>query len=386
MATAEALAKSIRIIWYQDGQKQRETLGLEPTRENMAHAEKLARLIQLELDTGRFDRLRHFPDSQSVNFKRFGQYIDEWLVKHEGSVAPSSWSSYTSHIENHIRPYFGKMIPDQITAAVVESWVTDVLKPKLANKTIREIMTRLRKVWEHWAVGQNDNRLMDPTSAITIRLPDQEEIDPFTRSEIDQILKHPTTPEMNNLWTCLIWSGLSMHELNALAIEDVDLKKNMINIRRSCVRGQYRVTKTRRRKRSVQMLAITAQAIASQISLVQTFPLHVIHVLDRDNSTIRQQKVRWLWLHEDHINHYNYDHIKNRWRQHLEACDVRYRAPNNGRHTYASQLLTTGLISAEWLAQQLGHGSTAMIHKHYGKFIPTDEPGHISRLNKHLSF
>lgn len=386
MATAEALAKSIRIIWYQDGQKQRETLSLKPTRENMAYAEKLATLIQLELDTGRFERIRHFPNSKSITIKRFEQYIDEWVTKNEGAVAPSSWCSYSSHIENHIRPYFGNMEPDHITAVVVEAWLDDELKPKLANKTIREIITRFRKIWQHWAVQQNDNRLMDPTSAITVRLPDQEEIDPFTRSEIEQILQYPTMAELHNLWTCLIWSGLSMHELSALALEDIDLTKNIIYVRRSFVRGQYRVTKTRRRKRSVQMLAITAQAIARQVSLMQSFPVHVIQVLDRDNRTYRQQRVRWLWLHEDRTSHFNYNHIKNRWTHHLKQCAVRYRAPNNGRHTYASQLLTTGLISAEWLAQQLGHASTAMIHKHYGKFIRTDEPEHISRLNSYLLF
>ena len=41
--------------------------------------------------------------------------------------------------------------------------------------------------------------------------------------------------------------------------------------------------------------------------------------------------------------------------------------------------------TAEWLASQLGHGSTQMIHKHYGKFIRTDAPDHIAKLNSHLA-
>ena len=384
MAAIECLAKSIRIIWYENGKKQKETLPIEPTKENQIYAENLAKLIQLELATSKFDRARHFPNSSAVAAEMFEVYIDAWLSKNEGSVAPSSWHSYTSHINNHIKPYFAKKAPEQITAAMVETWVKDELMPKLANKTIREVITRFRKIWQYWAVQQNKSQLMDPTSSLSVRLPDPDDIDPFTKDEIKIILDYPSPTEKYNLWTCLLWSGLSMHELCALAVEDVDLKNNVVHVRRSCVRGQYRVTKTRRRKRSVQLLQNTAVALASQISIAQFFPKHKVDVLDRDNRTVRPQYVRWLWLTEDRSGHFNYDHIKNRWHKHLQECNVRYRAPNNGRHTYASQLLTTGQVSAEWLAQQLGHNSTAMIHKHYGKFIQKDDPGHINKLNEHL--
>lgn len=384
MAAIERLAKSIRIIWYEQGKKQKETLNIEPTKENITYAENLAKLIQLELDTGKFDRSRHFPESSAIAASMFEVYIDAWVSKNEGSVAPSSWHSYTSHINNHIKPYFGKMNPEQITAAMVEVWVTDELMPALANKTIREVITRLRKIWQYWAVQQNKSQLMDPTSSVTIRLPDPDDIDPFTKDEIKIILEQHTTRELHNLWTCLLWSGLSMHELCALAVEDIDLHKGVIHVKRSCVRGHYRVTKTRRRKRSVQILQSVAVALAAQMSIVQFFPKHMVEVLDRDNRTVRPQYVRWLWLTEDRSTHLNYDRIKLRWQSHLKECGVRYRAPNNGRHTYASQLLTSGHVSAEWLAQQLGHSSTAMIHKHYGKFIRKDDPGYIEKLNDHL--
>lgn len=383
MAGIETLSKSIRIWWLQDGKRQRETLALKPTPEHIKHAEQLAQLIQLEVDTGRFDISRHFPKSKTLVINHFGHYIDLWIQKNKSTVAPSSWDSYISHIENHIRPYFCDLEPELITAEVIEQWLDERLYPRLANKTIREIMTRFRKIWQLWA-RQYNSTMNDPSSTISIRLPDQEDIDPFIRAEIDTILSHPTQPELNNLWTCLIWSGLSMHELNALAIQDIDLKQNIIHVSRSCVRGVYRVTKTRRRKRSVQMLASTAQALARQIARVQHQPLHTIDVLDRDHRTIRKQRVQWLWWDESWGSHLNSDMIRIRWRNHLEQCAIRYRGPNNGRHTYASQLLSSGVITAEWLAQQLGHGSTQMIHKHYGKFIRSDTPDHIEKLNQQL--
>ncbi|MNF09535.1 Phage integrase family protein [compost metagenome] len=51
---------------------------------------------------------------------------------------------------------------------------------------------------------------------------------------------------------------------------------------------------------------------------------------------------------------------------------VRHRGPNNCRHTFASQMLTSGVVPIDWIAAQMGHTSTAMILRHYGKWINQD--------------
>lgn len=56
----------------------------------------------------------------------------------------------------------------------------------------------------------------------------------------------------------------------------------------------------------------------------------------------------------------------------MARAGVEARPINYGRHTFASQVLSSGTVSAEWLAAQLGHINTQMIHKHYGKFIISD--------------
>ena len=46
-----------------------------------------------------------------------------------------------------------------------------------------------------------------------------------------------------------------------------------------------------------------------------------------------------------------------------------------------SQLLSTGMISKDWIAQQMGHTSTKMLDDHYAKWIPEDakKPRGLSR-------
>lgn len=36
--------------------------------------------------------------------------------------------------------------------------------------------------------------------------------------------------------------------------------------------------------------------------------------------------------------------------------------------------MTTGKYPEKWIADYLGHTSTAMLHKHYGKMIKQDRP------------
>ena len=71
---------------------------------------------------------------------------------------------------------------------------------------------------------------------------------------------------------------------------------------------------------------------------------------------------------------------------HLKEAGVRYRSIGNTRHTYASQLLSTGSISKEWITKQMGHTSTKMIDQHYAKWISEDAPPMAKMANKALGF
>ena len=52
----------------------------------------------------------------------------------------------------------------------------------------------------------------------------------------------------------------------------------------------------------------------------------------------------------------------------LKTAKVRYRNPYQTRHTYASQLLSGG-ENPLFVAQQMGHKTTEMIMRHYGRWV-----------------
>ena len=51
----------------------------------------------------------------------------------------------------------------------------------------------------------------------------------------------------------------------------------------------------------------------------------------------------------------------------------------------ASQLLTTGVASVEWIAEQVDHTSVNMIRQHYGTWINEDGPDVIGMLQLALN-
>ena len=64
MASIETLKTSIRIIWYKDGKKDSETLkDTPPTPANIAHANRIADMVEQQIQMGIFNRDQVFPDS-----------------------------------------------------------------------------------------------------------------------------------------------------------------------------------------------------------------------------------------------------------------------------------------------------------------------------------
>ena len=47
-------------------------------------------------------------------------------------------------------------------------------------------------------------------------------------------------------------------------------------------------------------------------------------------------------------------------------------------------MLSSGVTTPEWIAEQMGHSNTAMVFKHYATWISEDGPDVVGHLNKAL--
>jgi integrase len=381
----EVRGNRVRVYFRFEGELCREPIEGDATPERIANAERLVGMIQYEIKEGTFSYARHFPESPKVKTNTLGHYIDIWLDIKRNQMAPSGFRTYKSKVETHIRPIWGDHQADQIDHLDLQGWVQNKLMPKLHNKTIREILSLLRQVY---VIYRTRNKTAhDPTEGLTVTLPDPEEADPFDRNEIRDILGGHTDKQQEiNLAQFMLWAGPRVSEAIALAWEDVDLKAGTVKFCRSQVRGHYKVTKTRRSTREVRLLKPALKALKAQARFTEKAAPVEISITGRDNKTVKPQKVRFVFhCTTTSAAHTSSDMLlQGFWRPHLNAVGVRYRGPNNCRHTYASQLLSSGAVPLDWIADQMGHTSTAMIWRHYGKWINQDGPDMIALLEHAL--
>ncbi|WP_017519606.1 Arm DNA-binding domain-containing protein [Pseudomonas nitroreducens] len=381
----EVRGNRIRVYFRYQGELCREAVAGDATPENVANAERLAGIINYEIKHGTFSYSRHFPNSPRVQTNTLGHYLDLWLEIKRNELAPSGFRTHKSKVETHIRPRWGAHQADQVDHLDLQAWVQTDLMVKLHNKTVREIISILGQVFTLYRTRNRSSH--DPTEGITVRLPDPDEADPFDRKEIAAILGVETDRRQEvALAQFMMWAGPRVSEAIALAWEDVDLEAGTVRFRRSQVRSHYKVTKTRRSTREIRLLKPALEALQEQKARTANLPPVEIEVTDRDNKTKKRQMVRFVFHNSaTRAAHTSSDILLQRWwKPHLEKAGVRYRGPNNCRHTYASQLLTSGVVPLDWIADQMGHTSTAMIWRHYGKWINQDGPDMIGLLEHAL--
>ncbi|EPM48387.1 tyrosine-type recombinase/integrase [Pseudomonas syringae] len=312
-------------------------------------------------------------------------YLELWLSIQKNNVAASTYRGYANKAEVHVKPRWGEEQIDKIDHLDLQQWVQGTLSARLKNKTIRDIVSNVRQVFKLYRTRKRVAH--DPTEGLLVRLPDPAVPDPFTRAEIEQIMATPTNRTLELLMVqFMIWAGPRVSETLALAWEDVDLQTGTVTFRRSKVRGEYRVTKTRRSTRKVRLIKPALEALQKLRALIQKPLPHYVDIVERDNRTVRQHKLHFVFLNtssgEPHVSDFT---IRDRFfKTHLEHAGVRYRGPGQCRHTYASQMLSSGVASIDWIAEQMGHTDGNMIRKHYGTWINEDGPDVIGMLEHAL--
>lgn len=382
-AGLEVRGNSIRIWMKPEGSEQiKETLDWTATPENIDKARKLSELIKLEIELGHFNLAKHFPNSKHIQKNQISYFAKIWHDMIIKEVSPCTYDGYKCQLYNHVLPRWGKIHPKDIETNDIKKWIFE-LKQTLNPKTIREVVARLASIHSIW---RNEQRIaFNPFETITIQQLDTPEPDPFTKAEINTILDTQTDLDIENLLPCIFWTGLSISEQIPIAWEDIDLDKGTIHISRSYVKGIFRVTKNRRRNREIKLLQPALEALKKQYQFTGNRKGHTVRILQRDNQTYKTERIRFVWLNFEQATNFEYHELRYRWNKHLRKAKVRMRGINQGRHTFASQLLTSGRVPPEWIADQLGHSDTSMIYKHYGKLIAEDAPDYLSQINSYIS-
>jgi integrase len=382
--------KNIRLSFYYKSVRCIESIkGVSLTKSNIKFASNKRISILHEIATNSFDYAKHFPESKRINLfsgrgviPTVNDALDKWLKRNKSNTREDNYKHNVTRCDTYIRPKFGNMRLDKITQTEIRVWRDLTLTTLISNKTINDVFIPLRGIFK----DAKADRLIDynPLEHIkNLKRGRVDSCDPFTMNELSIIQNKPTKDESElNGFLFACWTGIRASECYGLAWEDVDFRKRKIKIRRGVSKGNYAHTKNDGSYRTIDLLDQAYDILKSQKALTFILPGVEVPILQEDNRTIKYETLSFVFRNSlNQLPYSDAQNVNKRFlKKHLIKCEIRYRAINQARHTFASQLLTNG-VAERWIAKQMGHTSLAMLEKHYGKWMDSELPDMAKRVS-----
>ena len=171
----------------------------------------------------------------------------------------------------------------------------------------------------------------------------------------------------------LFYTGMREGELLGLQWDDIDWRRNLIDLRRTVGFRSHRLIVNTPKSGKLRTVDTPGSLIASL----------------RDARSIRQAEAAvggvapssWVFPSAtDPAKPLNDAWFRDRvWRPLLDKAGVRHVRVHDARHTYASLMLRRG-VPIVYVSKQLGHSSIAVTVDLYGHFVPGADRHHVEGL------
>ncbi|HGY1052041.1 TPA: tyrosine-type recombinase/integrase [Aeromonas salmonicida subsp. pectinolytica] len=302
--------------------------------------------------------------------KTFKTAVEEHLNIKYQQVSDATYDVLCRKARQLIRKWGKKKLVD-INATDIEMYIAKLLK-RLKGNTVNQYIDIMRQVFNR---AYRDGIIkINPMCHVKNCRFEVVEPQPFLQSEIQLFIAHQ---HINPIGAAIIQVGIStglrISELLAISREAIDLDKRTLRVDLALVDGCYKTPKTKSSCRTVELTVPAVQALRTLLEHARHRKEKAISVMCADNRTRIKLRRTLLAYYPDKRRQYtSVDEFREDFFEPFCAtAGVAYRGPSQFRHTYASQLLSAG-VNIEWIAKQMGHTSTAMIRRHYGKWLVED--------------
>lgn len=364
---SKASDTSIGIDFYYRGARCRERIKLPPTPANMRYAQHLLGQIKVEIARGTFDYRKHFPDSRRADLfaklqgevMHMGPALERWLADKAPEIEHSTLAGYRKIVNNILIPFCGDDRLTDFTRLRAKELVASLgdVSAKRINNVLGPVRGLFAEALEDELIESN------PLETLKVRrkrkradLGDEDGIDPFTPEEVTAILGACRDEQFRNFCQFNFATGLRMSEMFGLWWSRCDLLGNKVRVTQAMVDKQLKSTKTIAGLRDVELLPPAVAALRAQRAITLLAGGEVFLNPYTGKGWLDDQQLRKaFWIHA------------------LKRAGVRYRAPKQMRHTFASQALSAG-ESPMWVAKQLGHKNWYVTATNYARWIPSIVP------------
>lgn len=218
---------------------------------NMTKSEA-RRMLQEHLTELGVNTQEHLERSQTPALT-FAQAADKYEDGRLQDLKPSTRRSIEYHLRKYLRPLFGKMLVNDMTAEKVNDAVrTWAKKEGLSRNTLRNLVTTLGSV-----IGKNFGKAIKYASHVEVGS-DEREAPCFAPRQMASIVSKASDRQMKAFFATAAGTGMRSGELCGLRIEDVDMENGIISVRRSAWEGGEQTPKT---KNAVRKIGIDAEVV-----------------------------------------------------------------------------------------------------------------------------
>lgn len=356
------------------GQRCREQTALADTPSNRRQVEALARRVERDIRSGRFDYRQYFPDSPraravvdlqvgapaptraeanpSRTLPTFREFAETWFAESKPRWRKRYQESVRDVMDLHFLPTFGDKPIDQISRGDLLGFRAEFAKRRghggmqVSARRINKVVGILRAIVTE-ACDRND--LVSPGRGIKPLKQKRSEIKPFTLDEVQRLVAN-VRPDFRAYLVTRFYTGLRTGEVNGLQWQDVDFEKDTISVERTVSRDGDGDVKTDLSRRTIPMVTVVRDALLAR----------------RNEAT---HDCPWIF-HSRHGNPIDAVNFANRvWYPLLRFVGLAKRTPYQTRHTAATLMLAAG-ENPEWIAHMLGHSTTEMLFRTYSRFVP----------------
>lgn len=168
-----------------------------------------------------------------------GQWLDIWRAEYSGGIKSSTVDQYRTQVEQHLKPAFGAVKLDKLTAPMIQKLYNQKQRERKADpkgheglsaKSIKNLHGVLHEALER-AVKLGYIKV-NPCDACELPRIERHEIQPLTNEEVGKFLKAIRGHKYERLFTVMVFSGMRQGEALGLRWSCVDLVAGTIRVDR----------------------------------------------------------------------------------------------------------------------------------------------------------
>lgn len=279
-----------------------------------------------------------------------------WLENRKSGVKQSTYVNYRTLYENHIRDDIGNIQCENITAHMLSKYVLYLLENGsrfgggLSVKSAEAVLIILKSMF---AYGNSEYNLDNPAKRISLPRKETKEFELFDECEINKLcgLSDDNDPVRLGILLCLN-TGIRIGEICALKWSDIDLKDNVLHIKKTLQRiknPNFEEPKT--------IVVITEPKSRKSIRDIP-IPTFLIPSLQR----LRQDGDCYFLTALPSFTEPRCLSFK--YKKCLNELGIKYRNFHCLRHTFATKCVKAG-VDVKTLSELLGHSSVQITLDRY---------------------